>query len=206
MRKDYRLSSLDERSAAPDPITQFSHWLSEALAAGVPEPNAMILATVGKNGRPSARVLLLKGVNERGFAFYTDYGSRKGRELKENPFASLVFLWKEVERQVRVEGKVIRMGEKESDQYFHSRPEGSQISAVASLQSRPLKDRAALEAAVAQVAERFRGKPIPRPDRWGGFLLQPTLFEFWQGRPDRLHDRLEYIRSRKGWKIRRLSP
>ncbi len=206
MRKDYRLSILEEGSAAPDPLTQFSKWFSEALSAGVKEPNAMILATAGKNGKPAARVMLLKGLDEKGFSFYTDYRSRKGRQLEENPFASLVFLWKEMERQVRVEGKVLRLPEKESDRYFQSRPEGSRISARASFQSKPLKDRAELEASFNRIAKEFRGKEIPRPDRWGGFLLRPDLVEFWQGRADRLHDRLQYTRSRTGWKVRRLSP
>ncbi|HVB03940.1 MAG TPA: pyridoxamine 5'-phosphate oxidase [Chitinophagaceae bacterium] len=207
MRNNYRQGLLDESQANPDPFNQFSLWFSDALDKGIKEPNAMTLATAGSNGRPSARIVLMKGFTEKGFIFYTDYSSRKGRQLAANPYGALVFLWKELERQVRVEGKVVMTSPEQSDHYFNSRPEGSRISALASHQSRVISDRTILEKTTQIFGENFRGKPIPRPARWGGYLLQPGMFEFWQGRSDRLHDRLQYNRVRSGsWKMVRLAP
>lgn len=207
MRKDYRRFSLDEKTADPDPFIQFDHWLSIALKSGLIEPNAMVLATASSKGRPSARVVLMKGFDHSGFIFYTDYSSKKGRQLASNPYAAIVFLWKELEQQVRVEGKVILTSPGQSDDYFQSRPEGSRISALASRQSRSIPDRESLEKTAQKLQEKFQGKPIPRPTHWGGYLLRPTLFEFWQGRPNRLHDRLQYTRIKNGgWKMVRLSP
>jgi pyridoxamine 5'-phosphate oxidase len=206
MRKDYHRATLDEKSVPKNPYVLFGNWFSDAVSAGLSEPNAMILATADSKARPTARVVLMKGMDENGLAFYTDYHSKKGRQLTENPFAAVVFLWKEMERQVRIEGKTRRMTAKQSNLYFQSRPEASRISATASLQSSVLKDRSTLEKKVSRLASAFKDKPVPRPERWGGFLLQPLLFEFWQGRPDRLHDRLQFTYSSGGWKIVRLSP
>lgn len=201
---EYRLP-LDAADLDPDPIVQFRRWLAEAFAAGALEPTAMTLATADVNGRPSARTVLLRGVDERGFTFFTNYRSRKGRELAVNPNAALVFRWLEVGRQVTVTGSVVRLVPEESEAYFAQRPRGSQIAAWASAQSTTLPGRAVLDALRAEVARRYQG-PVPRPPFWGGLRLAPAGIEFWQGRPDRLHDRLCYHRRRGSWSIERLSP
>jgi pyridoxamine 5'-phosphate oxidase len=206
LRKDYARGSLDETSVDADPIRQFDAWFKQALDARLPEPNTMTLATVDARGYPSARIVLIKGVDERGFVFFTNYESRKGLDLAVNPHASLLFYWIELERQVRVEGTVVKTNAEDSDTYFHSRPLGSRIGAWASEQSRPIESRALLEAREKSFSERFGENP-PRPPHWGGYRLVPENIEFWQGRPSRLHDRILYTRlSAGGWRISRLSP
>jgi len=207
IRRDYARAALNEAELHPDPLEQFRRWFAEALEAAVQEPNAMTLATATPDGRPSARVVLLKGVDDRGLLFYTSYDSRKGRELEANPHAALVFFWPELERQVRVTGIVRKLPPDESYAYFRTRPVGSRLAAWASRQSEPIPDRAALEARLAEVRERFPGEEIPLPPHWGGYVVEPESIEFWQGRPSRLHDRLRYDRRPDGgWAITRLSP
>lgn len=206
LRRDYSLSSLKEADVDPDPIRQFERWFAEALAAQVLEPNAMTLSTASRDGVPSGRIVLLKGVDARGFAFYTDYRSRKSAELAENPLAALTFLWKEIERQVRIMGSVSRVSAEESESYFRSRPVGSRIGAWASHQSSVIPNRADLEERVRTVSERFSKSDVPLPSHWGGFRVLPDEIEFWQGRPDRLHDRIRYRREETAWVIERLSP
>jgi len=206
LRRDYALARLDERDVDADPIRQFERWFADAAAARVLEPNAMTLSTATRDGVPSARIVLLKGVDANGFAFYTDYRSRKGAELAENPLAALTFLWKEIERQVRITGSVSRVSTEESEAYFRTRPGGSRLGAWASHQSAALASRDELEARVRDVAVRFPDGDVPLPPHWGGFRVAPDEIEFWQGRPDRLHDRLLYRRGERGWEISRLSP
>jgi pyridoxamine 5'-phosphate oxidase len=206
LRRDYALATLDERDVDADPIRQFERWFADAAAARVPEPNAMTLSTATRDGVPSARIVLLKGVDANGFAFYTDYRSRKGAELAENPLAALTFLWKEIERQVRITGSVSRVSTHESDAYFRTRPLGSRLGAWASHQSAVLASREELEARVQDVIGRFPDGDVPLPPHWGGFRVAPDEIELWQGRPDRLHDRLLYRRGERGWEISRLSP
>lgn len=205
IRKDYALRRLDETDVDADPFRQFHAWLEEALEAQVPEPTAMTLATVDASGRPSARIMLLKALDERGFVFYTNYASRKGGEIAARPAAALTFFWKELERQVRVEGAVEKVSAAESDEYFAIRPLGSRIGAWASTQSATIESRQWLEARV-KAAEAQYGDNPPRPPHWGGFRVIPAWLEFWQGRQSRLHDRIAYARGAGGWKITRLSP
>lgn len=205
LRQSYEKSHLLESEAAASPFEQFSRWFDQALAAAVPEPNAMTLATVDAAGQPSARIVLIKGFDEKGFVFYTNYESRKGVELAAQPRAALLFFWQALERQVRIEGVVEKVSAPDSDAYFHSRPLSSRIGAWASAQSQPVT-REALEGRERELAAQFGDHP-PRPDHWGGYRLAPTAFEFWQGRPSRLHDRLRYTRQADAqWSIDRLAP
>ena len=207
IRTEYKKAALSENEVATDPFDQFHQWLDEVLHSEVMEPNAMTLATAGKDGRPSARIVLLKGVDERGFYFYTNYESRKGQQLHQNPHAALVFFWKELERQVRIEGKVFKATAAQSDAYFLSRPEGSQLGAWTSPQSRIISSRAILEERMTAVRERFDKEHLTRPDFWGGYCLAPERVEFWQGRPNRLHDRILFTPNTSGgWEINRLAP
>lgn len=206
IRKDYQLKSLSETDVDAHPIDQFGKWWDEALISKIDEVNAMTLATVSQDGRPSARIVLLKGFDENGFVFYTNYESEKGQQLIKQPVASLVFFWKELERQVRIEGTCEKVSDRESDEYFHSRPQGSQLGAWASPQSRVIKGRSVLEENIKQLEMRFSKETIHRPSHWGGFRVIPDKVEFWQGRSNRLHDRILYQKSSDGWAISRLAP
>jgi pyridoxamine 5'-phosphate oxidase len=206
MRRDYAAKGLAEADADPDPIAQFQRWFDDARRAEVQEPNAMALATVDAAGQPAARMVLLKGLDARGLAFYTNRDSRKARELLENPKAALVFWWGPIERQVRFEGMIEAVDPAEADAYFASRPRGSQLAAWASAQSSVIEGRAALEAAERAQRERFGEGEVPRPPFWGGYRLVPAVVEFWHGRESRLHDRLRYTRTQGGWRIERLAP
>jgi len=205
LRQEYMRAGLHEKDLARDPFEQFGLWFDEALRSGIPLPNAMSLATASRSGRPSVRTVLLKGYDPLGLVFYTNYRSRKGRELAENPQAMLHFFWKELERQIGIEGRVTQVTAAESDEYFAGRPLGSRLSACVSPQSEPVANREVLEASLEQAAKRWRSSP-PRPEQWGGFRLAPERFEFWQGRQDRLHDRLCYRAVAGAWKIERLGP
>jgi pyridoxamine 5'-phosphate oxidase len=207
LRKEYTFQGLSEMDVHPNPFEQFKIWFDQALAAQLPEPNAMTIATATLDGKPSARIVLLKDYDERGFVFYTNYDSHKGQQLVKNPWGAIAFWWAELERQVRIQGRVEQVSAAESDAYFHSRPKGSQLGAWASNQSQVIDSREALEQRLQQLKEEYENKEIPRPPHWGGFRVIPTEMEFWQGRPNRLHDRLVYQRGEDGnWLIQRLSP
>lgn len=205
IRKEYALRSLDERDVNPDPFLQFREWLDEAIKSEVPEPTAMMLSTADAAGRPSGRIMLLKALDDRGFVFYTNYASRKGRDLGANPRAALTFFWKELERQVRVEGAIETVSAAESDEYYAIRPLGSRIGAWASPQSQPIANRQWLETRWAELTDEY-GEHPPRPTHWGGYRLIPEMLEFWQGRMSRLHDRVAYTREGGAWKVARLAP
>ncbi|MFC7517107.1 pyridoxamine 5'-phosphate oxidase [Herbaspirillum sp. GCM10030257] len=206
LRKDYSRASLTEQDVHPDPIQQFSKWFSEAIAAEVPEANAMSVSTAGANGRPSSRILLIKDIDARGFTFFTNYDSRKGSELEQNKYAALLFYWIELERQVRIEGRVERISAAESDAYFQSRPLKSRLGAIASSQSQPIASREAMEQRFAQIEQEVGERPV-RPAHWGGYRLVPDYIEFWQGRPSRFHDRIAYRLQADGtWQRQRLQP
>lgn len=205
IRKNYSKKTLDEKYVNANPIVQFELWLDDALLCKAEEPTAMTLATSTTNSKPSARTVLLKGVMEKGFVFYTNYSSRKGRELKQNPRAALVFHWRELERQVRIEGRIVKISVADSEQYFNSRPVLSRISAIVSPQSKVIPNRNYLQ----KIFDEYKNKPekeIERPNNWGGYILIPDYFEFWQGRKNRLHDRISYKLLKNGWKISRLAP
>ncbi len=205
LREDYRSASLTEQDVGKDPIAQFHKWLDAAISAQMREPNAMTLATVDSSGKPSARIVLLKGFDANGFCFYTNYDSRKGKELNQQKHAALVFQWIELERQVRVEGAVTRMTEQESDDYFNSRPISSRIGAWASPQSQVIESRAVIEEREQHYKNTLGDKP-KRPPHWGGFRLAPDMIEFWQGRSSRLHDRLRFTKANQQWCVDRLAP
>lgn len=206
LRAEYQLAGLDESELARDPITMFTRWFDNARAAGVLEPNAMVLSTVSADGVPSARTVLLKGLTTHGFVFFTNYESRKARELGANPHCSLVFGWYQLQRQVRVEGAASRIPRAETEAYFAGRPRDSQLGAWASPQSTVVPSRAALDASYAEVEQRFADVAVPTPPHWGGYVVTPERVEFWQGRRSRMHDRLEYRREGAGWATRRLAP
>lgn len=206
LRREFARARLDERDADPDPIAQFAKWFGEAQRAELPEPNAMTLATATPDGVPSARIVLLKRADARGFTFFTDYRSRKGQELEANPHAALVFHWGELERQVRLTGRVSRLPRAESEAYFRTRPRESRLGAWSSHQSAVLAGRDALEAKLREAEARYPGEDVPTPPYWGGFVLAPDTLEFWQGRAGRLHDRVRYRRDGGAWRIERLSP
>ena len=205
-RREYQRAQLDESTVSPDPIVEFARWMEEAVKAKVDEPEAMTLATATPDGVPSARMVLLRGFDERGFVFFTDYRSQKGLELTGNPWAALVFHWSELERQVRISGPVSPTEREESEAYFSTRPRGSRIGAWASHQSQVIPSRRQLDDRVAELESKHPGEDIPLPPHWGGFRLRPTAVEFSQGRASRLHDRLRYVRDGERWRIERLSP
>ncbi len=207
LRKEYIRGGLDESAVNTDPIAQFSSWLNEAITAEVHEPTAMVLSTVSSEGAPSSRVVLLKGLDDGALHFYTNYDSRKGRELTQNPHAALLFFWPELERQVRIEGSVRRISPEASTAYFHSRPFESQLGAASSPQSQVISSRSELDQRFAELAAANAGRTtIERPDHWGGFALHPHTIEFWQGRPSRMHDRLRFRKAGQDWMIERLAP
>ena len=206
LRKEYTSAGLDKAGVDPDPIVQFHEWFENAVEADLHEPNAMILATATTDGKPSARTVLLKGYDDRGFVFFTNYEGRKAGELEVNPTCALLFYWGELERQIRIEGRASRLSSEESDAYFAGRPRGSRLGAWASEQSHPVEDRSILEERVRALEAEYEGREIPRPPFWGGYRVEPDTIEFWQGRENRLHDRIVYHRSGRGWKIVRLQP
>lgn len=207
LRKEYSAESLLEKDMAPAPMTQFDKWWQQAIKSEIDEVNAMTLATATCDGFPSARVVLLKEFNEKGFVFFTNYWSYKAMQLEENPKACLVFFWKELERQVRITGLVQKLASDENDAYFHSRPRGSRIGAIASPQSKVIESREWIDEQYLRLLEAYKEKEPPRPDHWGGYIVQPVIVEFWQGRPSRLHDRIQYTLEENGhWIIERLAP
>jgi pyridoxamine 5'-phosphate oxidase len=206
LRREYGDSGLDQPDLAPDPVAMFRRWMHDTVVAGLHEPNAMVLATVSSEGRPSSRMVLLKGVDDRGFVFFSNYDSRKGGELATNPQAALLFPWHDLQRQVRVEGSVEQLPEQESAAYFATRPRGSQLGAWASPQSDEVPSRDHLEQRYAEVEQRFADADVPLPPHWGGYLVRPEVVEFWQGRRGRMHDRLVYRRTGEGWETVRLAP
>lgn len=208
LRQNYHSDILLEAEAKTNPFEQFKLWFSEVLDSKIREPNAMTLATASKDGQPSARIVLLKGYGEEGFTFYTNYESRKGKELAENPHVALLFFWDVLERQIRIEGKAVFVSSEDSDNYFNMRPKASQIGALASPQSQVIASREIIEENVKKLTQKFEAEEkVPRPEHWGGYLVVPSKFEFWQGRPSRLHDRLQYILSENGeWQMERLAP
>jgi pyridoxamine 5'-phosphate oxidase len=207
LRKDYGKMGLDENDLNPDPYKQFEKWFTEAANAGVVEPDAFTLSTVSAEGKPSSRIVLLRNFDNRGFTFYTNYESQKGRELEQNPYVAMNFFWTDVERQIRICGRAGKIPVLESMDYFRSRPRASQIGAWASEQSRELVSREMLENRITEIEKKFHGKDVEKPPHWGGFLVKPESIEFWQGRPSRLHDRFLYTHNVSGhWEIKRLNP
>lgn len=206
IRNEYKWKQLDKEHVSDDPLKQMDNWLQEAITSALYEPTAMTLSTVSPNGRPSSRVVLLKGIYDNGLTFFTNYNSRKGRDIASNPYSSLNFFWPELERQVRVEGIVQKISAEESEEYFQSRPRGSQLGAIVSPQSQVIAGREVLEENKSNLEKKLEGKSIERPSHWGGYILIPEYFEFWQGRPDRLHDRISFTRLENEWKIERLAP
>jgi len=207
IRKDYKKHQLEESMVDKNPLKQFENWFEAAVESEVIEPNAMSLATVSPKGMPDCRIVLLKGIEDEGFVFYTNYQSNKGRELAQNPAAALTFFWPELERQVRIQGMVEKVSEQKSEEYFKSRPKESQVGAWTSPQSSVVKDREILEKREAELTEKFKNdEALPKPEQWGGYVLKPISIEFWQGRPSRLHDRILYSLVEENWKINRLAP
>lgn len=206
IRTDYKLHSLDESSAAKDPFEQFTQWWDEAIKSAIDEVNAMTLATATAEGVPSARIVLLKGYDTNGFIFFTNYNSDKGKDIADNPRAALLFFWKELERQVRIEGTVEKLDARSSDEYFASRPAASRIGALASPQSEKIESRDVLEKKYTELELQYANGSVSRPAHWGGYIVKPASFEFWQGRPSRLHDRLLYTKQDESWGINRLAP
>ncbi|UOE51814.1 pyridoxamine 5'-phosphate oxidase [Mucilaginibacter sp. SMC90] len=207
LRQDYSASTLSENSTKGDPIKQFEQWFNEALEAKLHEPNAMTLSTATINGKPSARIVLLKGFHTGGFIFFTNYLSRKGKEIAKNPQGALTFFWGGLERQVRIEGTIEKVSKEDSEKYFHSRPKGSQVGAVVSPQSQEIESREILEQKWNELEAEYADKEVPKPSYWGGYILNPQLVEFWQGRPSRMHDRILYKKTdKKTWKKVRLAP
>jgi pyridoxamine 5'-phosphate oxidase len=206
IRKDYQLQSLELTDVAATPVLQFDKWWNEAVSSSIEEVNAMTLATVNPDGKPAARIVLLKGFDENGFIFFTNYLSEKGKSISAHPYASLVFFWKELERQVRIEGSCIQVSESESDEYFLSRPIGSRLGAWASPQSAVISSRTVLDQNLDRVTAQYADGIVPRPDHWGGYRVIPEVVEFWQGRPSRLHDRIRYRNEESQWLIERLAP
>ena len=207
IRTDYNLDVLDEISVAKDPIMQFALWMKMAVESGCDDPNAMNLATVSATGRPSSRIVLLRNFDDGGFVFFTNYHSQKGRDVEANPHAALNFFWPTLHKQIRIEGIIEKISESDSDEYFNTRPKESQLGSIASNQSNVLKDRVELEKKIENLTKEFSDKPITRPPHWGGYRVVPDKFEFWQGRPSRIHDRIQYeLSGNKTWNISRLSP
>ncbi len=206
LRNEYLNGSLSEDELNPDPLLQFREWFDQVLASGLPDPNAMILSTCGSDMRPSSRIVLLKEYTQEGYTFFTNYYSKKGRQIEQNPYGSLLFPWNALERQVRIEGTIVKVDASKSDEYYQNRPDGSRIGAWTSPQSEEIPSREFLEIMEEKLSKEFKASTIPRPPQWGGYRLIPDLFEFWQGRESRLHDRFEYYPDKGSWKIRRLAP